>query len=82
MTRQRCGGCDGLGAHWRWCPAVIGETASRYGQLADQAESLGDRVGGNDPGTANLLYAAAGRLRELAEERTTRGARRDGGTAP
>lgn len=60
--RDYCGGCHGLGSHWRWCPVSVGYSASFIGQLAEEAESLGDRVGSNNPGAANHLYAAAGLL--------------------
>lgn len=39
------------------------------GQLAEAAESLGDRVGANNTGAANYLYAAAGLLYTDAAER-------------
>lgn len=79
---RRCGGCEGQGAHWKWCPEVVGQAASRFGQLADQAEALGDQVGPNEMGAANHLWAAAGLLRELARERTQPGLPRDGRTSP
>jgi hypothetical protein len=66
MTRP-CGGCEGLGAHWRWCPKIVGHSASWIGEYAQQAENLADGVGANDPDAANMLYAAAARLRALAE---------------
>lgn len=58
-----------MGAHWRWCPEVVGFSASQFGQLSEAAESLGDRVGANEPGAANHLYRAAGMLRERADVR-------------
>jgi hypothetical protein len=67
--RRQCGGCEGQGAHWRWCPWVVGANASIMGQQADRAESLGDSVGANEPGAANHLYAAAALLREGARRR-------------
>jgi hypothetical protein len=79
---RRCGGCEGGGAHWRWCPAVVGRTASLLGQQADAAEDLGDRVGANVPGAANHLYVAASLLREAARERTRPGVPRDGSKGP
>lgn len=69
MTR-RCGGCEGKGAHWRWCPRIVGQAASWIGQYAQQAEDLADSVGANEPDAANMLYGAAGRLRALAEQRS------------
>lgn len=63
---QDCGGCEGKGAHRRWCPASVGHSASVFGQAAEEAEALGDRVGSNEMGAANLLYSASGRLRTLA----------------
>lgn len=67
--RASCGGCKGQGAHWRWCPEVVGAAASWFGQYAEQAEDLADRVGANEPEAANLMYAAGGRLRALAHRR-------------
>lgn len=69
MGRKYCGGCEGEGAHWRWCPAVVGRHANVLGVLSDEAEALGDRVGANQTGAANHLWVAAGLLREAAEER-------------
>lgn len=68
MTRRDCGGCQGLGSHWRWCEAKVGRTASLLGQLSEQAESLGDRVGPNEMGAANHLWQASALLRKKAEE--------------
>lgn len=64
-----CGGCQGLGSHKRWCPEVTGHRASIVGLAAEQCEALGDRVGSNDPGAANILYATAGKLGERARRR-------------
>lgn len=50
--------------------------------MADAAEDLGDRVGANEPGAANHLYAASGLLRKAAEERTQPGLPRDGRDTP
>lgn len=66
---RECGGCQGLGSHWRWCPESVGRSASLIGQLAQAAEDLGDRVGANNTGAANHLYAAAGLLYKDAGER-------------
>lgn len=49
----------------------MGRRASHLGTLAEQAESLGDTVGGNLPGAANHLYRAAGLLREEALQAKT-----------
>lgn len=81
--RRRCGGCEGQGAHWRWCPWVVGANASIMGQQADRAESLGDSVGPNEMGASNHLWAAAALLRKAAAERALEyqeqhGTRRDG----
>lgn len=79
-----CGGCEGKGAHWRWCPKVVGPSASMMGRYAQQADSLGDSVGANDMGASNLLWQASGMLRTralalAAEWRGQNGApRRDG----
>jgi hypothetical protein len=69
MKREYCGGCEGHGSHWRWCPKVVGFAASRFGQLAQAAENLGDSVGPNEMAAANHLYAASGLLRALAFDR-------------
>lgn len=66
MTPTDCGGCLDLGAHRRWCPEVVGEKAARLGRFAEEAESLGDRIGANDPSAANDCYRAAARLRGQA----------------
>lgn len=66
MRRSDCGGCRGDGRHWRWCPWVVGASASTQGQLAEAAEQMGDRIGANNPGAANHCYAASGLLREEA----------------
>lgn len=63
---RECGGCQGLGSHWRWCPESVGRSASFIGQLAEAAESLGDRVGANNTGAANHLYMASSLLRVQA----------------
>lgn len=65
---RECGGCQGQGAHWRWCPEEVGLAASRYGIMSQQAENLGDQVGANETGAANHLYRAAGLLRKKAEQ--------------
>lgn len=61
MTHE-CGGCRGLGAHWRWCEVRVGHSAAMYGRLSEEAESLGDRIGANLPGAANAAYRAASAL--------------------
>ena len=61
-----CGGCAGLGAHRRWCEAVVGPTAARLGALAEQADDMGDRVGPLDPDACNRLWTVAGELRAKA----------------
>jgi hypothetical protein len=81
--RRQCGGCEGQGAHVRWCPEVVGPAASIMGSYAERAESLGDSVGPNDMGAANHLWAAAALLRKGAQDRAREwearhGTRRDG----
>lgn len=66
--RYDCGGCRGEGAHWRWCEKVVGRAAWLLGQLSQQCEDLGDRIGSNDPGAANHCYTASGLLRTRATE--------------
>jgi uncharacterized coiled-coil protein SlyX len=61
-TEAACGGCARQGAHKRWCPEVVGEKAARLGRLAEEAESLGDRIGAYDPESANDCYRAEARL--------------------
>lgn len=63
-----CGGCRGEGSHRRWCPEVVGHEAARLGRLAEEAESLGDRIGSNDPSAANRLYEMAEDLTLAARE--------------
>jgi hypothetical protein len=65
-SHSECGGCVGLGAHRRWCKAVVGRGAAFLGELSVKADNLADTVGSNDPGASNHLYAAAGLLRERA----------------
>lgn len=67
MNRE-CGGCEGKGAHWRWCPEEVGLRAHMLGRWSEQAEALADTVGSNNPGAANALYHAAGLLRDDAEQ--------------
>lgn len=61
-----CGGCEGKGAHRRWCPAAVGLAASVYGPMAEQLESMGDRVGPNNMGLSNKLWALSSEMREWA----------------
>lgn len=68
MYWRPCGGCEGLGAHRRWCPVDVGETAAYFGQLSEEAEALGDRIGPNDMGAANRAWQLAGMLRERAQQ--------------
>jgi hypothetical protein len=63
-----CGGCAGLGSHRRWCPYAVGETAAYFGQLSERADSLGDSIGPNDMGAANMVWQVAAILRRRAEE--------------
>ena len=67
MYWRECGGCEGLGAHRRWCPVDVGERAAYFGQLSEQAEALGDRIGPNDMGAANTAWQLASHLRTVAE---------------
>lgn len=68
---EYCGGCAGEGRHRRWCPWVVGARASRYGEMAAQADALADQIGGNEPDLANIAYDLAGRLRGIAIQRAT-----------
>ena len=65
-----CGGCDGLGSHRRWCPYAVGETAAYFGQLSERADSLGDAIGPNDMGAANMAWQVAAILRKRAVDAT------------
>jgi hypothetical protein len=58
---SECGGCQGLGAHRRYCPQHPDYHPWRV--LADRAEDIGDRIGGSDPGLANQAYFLAGAIR-------------------
>lgn len=68
---RACGGCEGRGSHWRWCPEVVGFSAHITGLQSEKAGSLADSVGSNCAGAANHLYVAASLLKtracELAE---------------
>ena len=66
-----CGGCQGLGAHTRWCREVVGYLPSVLGPLSERIENAGDTVGSNDTELANLLYVAASNLRFYAKTRST-----------
>lgn len=68
MYWRECGGCAGLGAHRRWCPVDVGERAAYYGQLSETAENLGDRIGPNDMGAANMAWQLAAILRKRAQD--------------
>lgn len=54
-----CGGCQGLGAHSPRCSTQPG---AMWFVLSDMASSLGDAIGSNDPGLANVAYNLAYRL--------------------
>ena len=77
---RTCGGCEGKGAHIAWCPAVVGPLAAHWGRLSRQADGLADQIGSNDPGSANMCYQVAARLRAMANERAEQfdGVNRDG----
>lgn len=64
--QHTCGGCRNQGAHRRHCPHH--PDYSRWRELADQAEGLGDRIGPNEHAAANHCYAASGLLRAKARE--------------
>lgn len=70
MSRY-CGGCSGEGRHWRWCPNVVGLSASQFGRMAAEAEDLGDRIGANEAGVANLAYTLSERLHAIARQRAS-----------
>ena len=61
-----CGGCLGLGAHRRWCPAEVGWQASNYGRWSEICENIADSVGANDVKISNTLYNVSLMLREHA----------------
>jgi len=76
---QDCGGCQGLGAHKRWCVTVVGKAASMLGPWGDQMEEWGDRIGGipHSQDTANMLYwfatvmeVRANKARQMHQEDT------------
>lgn len=60
-TKPDCGGCKGLGSHSSRC---LTQPGAMYRRLMDDAESLGDCIGSNDPGAANMAYAIAARMRD------------------
>ena len=59
---SECGGCKGVGAHKRHCRR--NPNYEYRLELADRLDSLGDAIGSNDPGSANLVYLAESRLRD------------------
>lgn len=72
MTKDKCGGCRGEGRHVRWCPWVVGAAASQLGEMSEQAETLGDRIGANNVLAANMAYQLAGELKRDACERASK----------
>lgn len=66
--RRDCGGCKGIGSHWRWREAAVGHAASRRGIWSEKAEALADEIGANCPDAANLLYHASSVLLRAANE--------------
>lgn len=68
MAEHDCGGCRGEGAHRRWCSNAVGLSASLFGSLAEQVESVGDRIGPNDMGLANRAWSLSAGLRTRAIE--------------
>lgn len=67
---MNCGGCHALGAHAKYCPRHPNYHPWR--QLADQAESIGDRIGSNDTGLANRAYALSGDIRAAIDKKEGR----------
>lgn len=63
---SECGGCQGLGSHRRHCPR--NPNYDYRLKLADDAETLGDRVSGIDHALANHCWFVAGGLRLLVRE--------------
>lgn len=61
---MECGGCRGLGKHSRRCPTQPGAI---WFILEDQAISLANSIGANEPELASIMYGVAGRLRQKAE---------------
>lgn len=66
--KRDCGGCKGMGSHWRWCEVSVGPAASRRGIWSERAEALADEIGANEPDAANLLYHASSVLLRAARE--------------
>lgn len=71
MTERPCGGCDGLGAHWRWCRTAYGAKANFLGTWSVNAGNLADTIGSNCPGAANHMYQAAALLEQEAYDART-----------
>lgn len=71
MTDTPCGGCQGKGAHRRWCVNHVGRFASIYGPMAEQLEQMGDTVGPNNMGLSNRLWRLSADMREWAESLRT-----------
>lgn len=65
VTTERCGGCQDIGSHRRHCRK--NPNYNRYLELADRAENLGDEIGANDPGLANIAYRLSGLLKAKVE---------------
>ena len=68
---EGCGGCAGLGNHRKLCPRHPDYHPWR--RLEVMADEIGDVIGSNDPGVANLAYQLAGELKRLREEHPWRG---------
>ena len=52
----------------RWCRAVVGLSASIYGPMAAQLNSMGDRVGPNNMGLSNRLWQLSADMKTWALE--------------
>lgn len=70
-AKDRCGGCQSLGSHRRWCRVKVGTAASIYGPMAEQLEHMGDRMGPNNMALANRLYGLSADVKAWAVEQIT-----------
>lgn len=70
--KRGCGGCQGQGAHRRWCRQVVGLGASVYGPMSEQLESMGDTVGPNNMELSNRLWALSADMKTWAKSLFTK----------
>lgn len=62
MVTPNCGGCRGMGNHRTLCPRH--PDYHPWKRLEYSATNIGDSIGGNDPGLANVAYSLAAEIGE------------------